>query len=295
MRRILFRRMILIIAALLFVSSCGIPRMFSWDNNEEYQINSSRIRFNLSYIRYDSAAGQNEEVQLTPKDGAPKLNFYYAIGSTTGLESKIETSLSSAYSSRYSNAYPPSRQINDQTPIASATATISASKETTSVGLYEFKNEDGIRPGYLFDINDYYPFSADAETGNITENENLAAILENYDKCVTYSLTTVEHNGGYAIELTLFPELPESDPHRYTFTLVRNNGLPFRTSIDSYIGKDDGEMGEFTAEDDNARDFITPAIYVFVSCTFIFDGYTTVRTIPLTMVGNAIELSTLGG
>lgn len=263
-------RIILIVAVLLFFQSCGIPQMFRWEQNNEYSISGSAIRFNTSYssdgTRYD----------LEPKNGFPRLHFFYAIAPQTGLTSGTAYSLlASSFNSRYSDSVPPTTiDVSRHDPIVTRTVypTDASSSTTTSsvIGLYEFVNayDTSSRPDFPDSIND---FLDDTESS--------------YDKFITYSAETVSYGSGYAIQLTL--------NNGRVYTLIRNNGEPFMTDISEYIEEQgSSEVREFDYGD-AASYFQMPSIYIYVSCSFACVGYTSVYTIPLTVVGSPIALASL--
>lgn len=268
-------RIILIVAVLLFFQSCGIPQMFRWEKNSEYSISSSAIRFNISYTT-DSGSKP-----LTPKEGFPRLHFFYAIAPKTGLTSNADSLLISSFNSRYSDSVPPTTtDISRHDPIVTRTVypTDASSSTTTSsvIGLYEFveyNEDDGTfsRPSFPDDIS-YFLYDTEST----------------YDRVIRYSADIVQYDNGYAIELTLNAGTSEE----IVYTLVRNNGEPFMADITEYIEEQgSSEVREFDYGD-AASDFQMPSIYIFVSCSFACVNYTSVYTIPLTTVGS-IELTAL--
>ncbi len=310
---------ILLMAVLFLFHSCGIPRMFQWDVNDEYQRNNNVTRFNLSYLKHVS--GSTESVAVTPKNNFPRLNFYYAIGATTGLTGGstssgssspsgggvIASKLASSFNSRFTSLVPSSRLPNNNEPIVSSTVTIASApsdNNTTSVGLYEFIDiETDQRPIFFNGIEHFLPPEQDLAPGTGEGEEGSPAIdlaaydwlpLNGYDKAVTYSAEAIPYDDGYAIQVTLYPDGPEDVQEVYT--LVRNNGETFKPVMSEYIYDENISSSsdrEFKDPDDLAADFVAPAIYIFVATSFSFDGYTTVVTIPLDIVGNPIELSSL--
>ena len=258
-----------IFIAVLFIislSGCGMPRMFSWSKNEEYRISSSQLDFNLSYTYYDRDLGSDRTVQLTPLTGTPVMHFYYCVSSSTGLSG---FNMSSAFTSSYSSRYVPVRDVTSSEPIASDSVTLTsrADEVTTSVGLYEFIDvATGRRPDFPSDIDDY--LDSDETTGS------------GYLKHLTYKVEPVqaESSGGYYFHLTINPDTEKERE----YLLARFNGAPFRNGISNYLGKEDnGDVREYSDEDDPAGDFILPTVYIYASATFLFEGYTTVSTIEL--------------
>ena len=266
-----FRSLIFIaVLFLLSLSGCGMPRMFVWDRNEEYRISSSQLEFNLSYTYYDRDLGSDRTVQLTPLSGTPVMHFYYCITSASGLESN---DIASAFRSSYSSKYVPSRDINSTEPIASDSVTITTSNdETTTIRLYEFVNAStGARPVFPNNIDMY--LEADESIGS------------SYLKHATYSAEMVStgSSGENYIHLTINPDTEKE----VEYSLLRFNGDAFQNGISNYIGRNDnGDTREFPDEDDPASNFMDPRVYIYVTCTYLFEGYTTVSTIELQEVTN---------
>lgn len=265
-----FRSLIFIaVLFLLSLSGCGMPRMFVWDRNEEYRISSSQLEFNLSYTYYDRDLGSDRTVQLTPLSGTPVMHFYYAISSASGLSGY---NMASAFSSAYSSKYVPVRSLTDSEPIASDSVTITTSNdETTTVRLYEFVDaETGQRPVFPNSIDMY--LDADESIGS------------SYLKHATYSAEMVSSGSG---ENYIHLTINEGTEKQMEYDLLRFNGDSFQNGITNYIGRNDnGEVREFSDEDDPASNFMDPRVYLYVSCTYLFEGYTTVSTIELTEVTN---------
>ena len=269
-----FRSLIFIaVLFLLSLSSCGMPRMFVWDRNEEYRISSSQLEFNLSYTYYDRDLGSDRTVQLTPITGTPVLHFYYAVSSATGLSGG---NIASAFNSSYSSSYVPSRDVTGSgwdRPIATSTATLS-NDETTTIRLYEFVNAStGARPVFPNNIDMY--LDADESIGS------------SYLKHATYSAEMVStgSSGENYIHLTINPDTEKE----VEYSLLRFNGDAFQNGISNYIGRNDnGDTREFPDEDDPASDFMAPRVYIYVTATYLFEGYTTVSTIELQEVTNFI-------
>lgn len=266
-------RSLIFIAVLFFLSlsSCGMPRMFRWDRNEEYRISSSQLEFNLSYVYYDRDLGSDRTIQLTPLSGTPVMHFYYCVSSAGGLSG---FNMSSAFTSQYSSRYVPVRDINSIDPIVSDSVTLTSGADdvTTSVGLYEFIDvATGQRPDFPHSIDDFL--------------ENTDSIGSSYLKHATYSIQPVSAGeaGEYYFQLTL----NENTEKERVYTLARFNGAPFRNGMANYLGtEDNGDTREYSDEDDPAGDFINPRVYIYASATFLFEGYTTVSTIELAEVTN---------
>ncbi len=255
---------------LFSLSGCGMPRMFEWDKVDEYEINNRQIQFNLSYTYTDRQTGNTTTIHLTPVTGTPVLHFYYAIASSGGISGY---NIDSSFNSSYSSSYVPSRPVSGpskNTPIATDSVTVTTNDETTTVGLYEFTDVDNNfnRPVYLNDIDMYLNRDEGAGSG--------------YDKFVTYSISPQQQpDGGYYFNLIL----NEGTLKERQFTLARFNGEPFLSGISNYLGTNDsGEVREFSDDEDPASNFMTPIVDIYVSATFLYQGYTTVRTIPLTRV-----------
>ena len=246
--------------------------MFEWDKVDEYEINNRQIQFNLEYSYYDRQIGDTITVPLSPISGTPVLHFYYAITSSGGIKGY---NIDSSFNSSYSSSYVPSRPVSGpskNTPIATDSVTVTTNNETTTVGLYEFTDVDNnfSRPVFLNDIDMYLDRDEGAGSG--------------YDKFVTYSFSAQpQPDGGYGYYFNLI--LNEGTLKERQFTLARFNGEPFLYGIFNYLGTNDsGEVREFSDDEDPASDFMMPIVDIYVSATFLYQGYTTVRTIPLTRV-----------
>ena len=269
-------RIILIVAVLLLFTTCGIPRMFRWDRNNEYTISSSEIHFDLSYT------SDGETHRLEAKNGFPQLHFFYAIAPQVDISSgNAYERLASSFNSRYSDSpVNTTSDISRHDPLITVTVypNGAAGSTTTSsvIGLYEFINVDAdgaeSRPSFPNRIDD---FPVDTQSG--------------YDRYITYLADVIPYGNGYAIQLTLNQN--SAEPRVYT--LIRNNGEPFMTNINYYIEEQgNSEIREFEYGD-AASYFQMASIYVYATCTFAFNGYTSVYTIPLTRVGNEMLIENL--
>ena len=166
----------------------------------------------------------------------------------------------------------PVRSLTDSEPIASDSVTITTSNdETTTIRLYEFVDaETGQRPVFPNSIDMY--LDADESIGS------------SYLKHATYSAEMVSSGSG---ENYIHLTINEGTEKQMEYDLLRFNGDAFQNGITNYIGRNDnGEVREFSDEDDPASNFMDPRVYLYVSCTYLFEGYTTVSTIELTEVTN---------
>ena len=264
----------LVIAVLLLFTTCGIQRRFRWERNNEYTITNGAICFNLSY------ASDDEVHHLDPKNGFPRLYFFYAIAPQTGLVSgNASSSLISQYNSQFVNTTRniiPNTTINvgtDDPPISTVTVypidAVGSSTTSSRIGLYEFVDAEkpNLRPQFPDSLDS---FPVDTQT--------------RYDRTITYSISTVEYEEGFAIQLTLNP----NTSYQMVYTLLRTNGEPFMTDISYYIEEQGrSEKREFDYND-AASYFQMPSIYIYASCSFAYNGYTSVSTIPLTIVDSQI-------
>ena len=247
--------------------------MFQWEKNEEYEISSNMIQFNLSYTYHDRDSNSDRTVNLTPITGVPDIHFYYAISdrSITGFSNNMLSS----FSSRYSSVFVPVRSMNSDEEIASRSVTFS-DNTTSTIKLYEFVDVDTQqRPDFPSNINDC-----------LDRDEGYGS---SYDKHVTYSISAIPNgNDGYYLQLII----NEGTIKEKQFTLARFNGAPFRAGITNYFGREDGgRVREFSDENDAAKSaFVQPAVFVFATATFAFQGYTTVRTIELTEITSSLGI-----
>ena len=304
MRKKILITFIFFSVALFFLQSCGIPKMFKWENNNEYYANNNSIKFNMSYM----ASGETQH--LHAKDNFPQMFFFYAIGPTTGLTSSTTQDRMISAFNTFSRSYPSiTTNVNDHEPIVSSTVSLTglpSDDNSTRIGLYEFidASDTNSRPDFPKGIKSFLPPRLDEyvdENGNLSDSDESIInadyswlYLDNFDKAITYTASMIPYDDGYAVQLIIYPDGPEEN--QLTYFLLRNNGETFKTAMSEYIN--DGSSSstntrEYKEENDNAISFMSPAIYIFVSCTFAFEGYTTISTIPLHLVGNPIELSSI--
>ncbi len=253
-KRIIF----ILIYSVLFLFSCGIPRMFPWDQNEEYKFDINHLNFNLYYHVQNDYDGSSNRYELEPVDDTPVLRFLYLIiPNTTASSSTLSSlySMISSFGSSFSSGMPPS--YGSGTRAYTRTYTNDAG-ESISVGLYELSvltpiGDESYRvspSSSIFKGMDYFiPVDSDSYEAN-------------------YEFQRYQVDGGYFIELTL---------NGKQFLLARSNGEPFSNSNDDYIQDGNNDGREFLAED--ADEVISTEVRIYAVASFMFKGYTTRATI----------------
>ncbi len=247
---------------LCLLTSCGIPRMFPWREDYQYNIDSDSLDFKL---RFTTSGSDQPWPKLTPSPNTPVLRFYYLIVPEASMQSTA-TGVVSSFSSRYSSSFPKSFR-RGEAAYTSSYETTYTDDETVSVSLYELSviHEDGrFEPvsSYFQGINWFQPVLQEGEDPG-------SGLADEYQVTYSFAQQDIPNTNEYYIILTLNGE---------TYRLGRSNGMPFVRSLSSYYDED---YSEFLPEDSDALQS-DARLLIYATASFAFENYTTRRTISIT-------------
>ena len=249
---------------LFFLASCGIPRMFPWDEVTQYSISSRQLSFKTSFQTESSSSGAAETTNwtLVPSRGTPVIRIYYIITPTaeSPLYSNV-TGMASSFSSRYRSSFPPT--YDEEAAYTRSFDTTYTDDETISVSMWEMTviGDDGsVEPvSRVFQGVDYFVGSGGTHDDNI------------YDEyTATYEFSAETVSSGYYIRLNLNGE---------SYRLGRMNGSPFSLSLSDYYD----DNCEFLPEDSDGL-LQDATLNIYLGASFAFENYTSRQTIPLVEV-----------
>ena len=243
-------------ALFLFMTlSCGIPRMFPWEEGYQYEFTDSSLTFHLSFD-YETDSGTETWPAMTPSPGTPVFRLYYFInpsGSSIATES-LSSNLASSFQSTYRNTFPPEFDKREY----AARRSVTINDETVYINAYE--------PVVV------------AIDGTPCKPEPLSTLLKGID--------IFQKDGNtYTAQYTLEMEEPTASTtyiiltfNGTKYSLARMNNEKFSVSdISAYI-QDANRAGEFLPEEGDVLSG-SPSIGFFAGCSFSFEDYTTRRTI----------------
>ncbi len=251
-------RTFLIVGVLFFLPACGIPRMFPWSEDSQYELTSNSITFYLDFL-YQTDEGVQRWPTLEPSENTPVFRIYYYIDDTQNFNSNVSigSSLRSRFRSRYGSSFPPFFDEGDEV----ATVTVTTDRdETIEVSAYEVTvvpsgGGDPVPISRVFQGMDY--FASAGGSSYIAE----------------YSFRRTSNSGEYYIEMTY---------NGQTYLLARMNGEPFSdSSPDIYFNPRSGGEPEFLPEDESAFIGNAVGVHLFGAVSFAFEGYTTRQTVLL--------------
>ena len=247
------RLIFILIYSVFFLFSCGIPRIFPWEVNEQYEISISELKIRLSF---DVSEGtpNHDSITLTPYPDTPVVRFFYVIVPNLSESNSSVNNLISSFGSRYSSGFPTTYENGEP----AYTTTVTYDDESIRVGLFELTVYDE-NSGRFVPTSSYF-------TGMDNFNgDGNGQYLMSY----SFSEYKISDDSGYWIQLVINGD--ESKP----YYLARSNGEPFTNSIDDYIQGNSNR--EFLS---NASGHITDfQIRVYAAASFIFEHYTTRATI----------------
>ena len=248
-------RTFLIIGVLFFLPACGIPRMFPWSEDSQYELTSNSITFYLDFL-YQTDEGVQRWPTLDPSPNTPVFRLYYYIDDGFNFDSgvNIGSSLRSRFRSRYGSSFPPFFGEGD--PVA--TVTVTDNDETIEVSAYEVTvvQPDGtaVPISQLFQGMDYFQQ------------------IGNSEYTAEYSFRRSSDSGDYYIEMTY---------NGQKYNLARMNGDRFSSnSKDVYFDPQGDGDAEFLPEDESLFQG-SPEVHLFGAVSFTFEGYTTRQTVLL--------------
>ena len=248
-------------ALFLFMTlSCGIPRMFPWEEKEQYEFTNSSLTFHLSFEYELPDGGTATSPTMTPSPGTPVFRLYYFINPSPddgdGTYS-ISEKLSDNFESKFMNTFPP---------------------DDFRKGEYAARRSVTINDETVY-INAYEPVVV-AIDGIPCKPEPLSTLLKGID--------IFQKDGNtYTAQYTL--EMEESTEKKETYIILTFNGTKYSlarmnnekfsvSNIYAYI-QDANRAGEFLPEEEDVLSGCSPSIGFFAGCSFAFEDYTTRRTI----------------
>ena len=247
------RLIFILIYSVLFLFSCGIPRMIPWEVNEQYNISISELEIRLSF---DVSVGtpNQDSITLTPYPDTPVVRFFYVIVPNPSESNSSVNNLISSFGSRYSSGFPTTYENGNP----AYTTTVTYDDESIRVGLFELTVYDENSRRFVPTSSYFTGMDNFIEDGNGWHSMSYS-----------FSSYKIPDGNGYYIKLIVNGD--ESNP----YYLARSNSEPFTNSIDDYIQGNSNR--EFLS---NASGHITDfQIRVYAAASFIFEHYTTRATI----------------
>lgn len=247
---------------LCLFTSCGIPQMFPWSDDVNYDITSSSINFRLRFRT--TGSGEEKSWTLVPSPDTPILRFYYLIVPEASMQSTV-SGVASSFGSRYSSSFPKSFGRGEKA-YTSSYETYNTDDETISVSLYELSvihSNGRFEPvsSYFQGLDWFEPVLAEGE-------EQTGSYADEYTATFSFRQEDVENSNEYYIILTL---------NGQDYRLGRSNGMPFIRSLDTYY---DDDYSEFLPEDSDGLQ-TDARLLIYATASFAFEDYTTRRTITI--------------
>ncbi len=247
---------------LLFLTSCGIPRMFPWTDNQ-YDLTGYNLAFSTKFETTSYIDGQPNirDWDLTPRSGTPVLRIYYMLLPEQGSSG---SSLISSFNSNYRNSFPPNFGKGDAVASTSISST-AVSDGYVSTSMYEMTVVDDNYQFYTPASNvlcgiDFFPPEKAGATGVSSYN-------------LEWTVSWERTSAGYYLMLAF--------NNGETVRLGRMNGEPFPINPSDYAKSTTGDAVEFTSSDEPGLTS-TMILRVYLTASFAYEGYTTRSTIPLT-------------
>lgn len=228
---------LLLLAALFFIPSCGIPNYFDYERNVDFKANNISVADNLAAIFLEpSIIARVENGDLRPIPFTPKIYLLYSISGTDSSNTSLISAFNSAYRSSISN-YP----SDYENFIKRSVAPVSGA-DSIYFTLFPFHDEDG-------------------------DQVNLAADIYQFDSSGNYNIRVTQRTvpEGFVISLE-YGDGNQMDLYRF-------NDDPFEYGITNYDNDSDDEFSQ-DSNDGNVQNIVTPRIRVYLASTAGFRSYT---------------------
>ncbi len=228
-------------------------KMFPWQSDEQYSIDSNQLLFNLSFNTYSQ--GRYQTWNLQPKEDTPVFRVYYMIAP----EASYTSNLARSFTSQYSDSFP---SIFDDDPAYTSSYTTSEG-ESISVSLYEMS------VGHF----DNDKFIKDTSVANFFKGMDFVSNYidsSEYQHGYEFSFTPASHgvSNGYYIDMNL---------NGTVYTLARMNGQPFSNNLSDYYNGH-GTSVEFRADQGDGLKS-DARLKIYVTASFAFEDFTTRSTL----------------